>query len=253
MEIERLKKKKTIEVFVNKGMTHGQKITFKGEADEAPDTTPGDVIVVLQIQEHPIFRREGPNLFMKKKILLVEALTGFSFKISHLDSRTLLIRSPSGSIVKPGDIKAVRDEGMPMQKNPYIRGSLYIEFELEFPEPGSITPDQAMALKKTLPSPPKEEGEGETKQKENDKNKTNSNSNSSNNSNNSNNKAKEDDGEEEPETKAKSDVVEEVEFEDVNMEQEKTKYEEHNREAYEEDDEHHRRGHAHHAQGCRTQ
>jgi len=53
--------------------------------------------------------------------------------------------------------------------------------------------------------------------------------------------------------KPKSDVVEEVELEDVNMEQEKTKFEESHREAYEEEDDDHRRGHAHHAQGCRTQ
>jgi len=217
-------------------MIHGQKITFKGEADEAPDTVPGDVVVVLQVQDHPSFRREGPNLFMKKKIHLVEALTGFSFKVAHLDSRTLLIRSHAGSFVKPGDIKAIREEGMPMLKNPYMRGSLYIEFDVEFPSPGSLTNEQIQILKKTLPSPPKEEGEGE--EKEHDKKKVHSD-------------AKEED--EEGNVKPKSDVVEEVELEDVNMEQEKTKFEESHREAYEEEDDDHRRGHSHHAQGCRTQ
>jgi len=235
------KEKKTIEVFINKGMIHGQKITFKGEADEAPDTVPGDVVVVLQVQDHPLFRREGPNLFMKKKIHLVEALTGFSFKISHLDSRTLLIRSPSGSIVKPGDIKAIREEGMPMVKNPYIRGSLYIEFDVEFPPSGSLTTDQTQILKKTLPAPPKEEGDGDDKDSGHDKKRT------------THSDAKEED--EDGNIKPKSDVVEEVELEDVNMEQEKTKFEESHREAYEEEDDDHRRGggHAHHAQGCRTQ
>jgi len=63
--------------------------------------------------------------------------------------------------------------------------------------------------------------------------------------------AKEED--EEGNVKPKSDVVEEVELEDVNMEQEKTKFEESHREAYEEEDDDHRRGHSHHAQGCRTQ
>jgi len=241
MERERLKKKKTIEVFINKGMTHGQKITFRGEADEAVDTTPGDVVVVLQVQEHPIFRRDGPNLFMKKKILLVEALTGFHFKITHLDSRTLVIKSSSGIIVKPGDIKAVRDEGMPMQKNPILRGSLYIEFDVEFPQSNSLSHDSISSLKKSLPPPPKEEVVEEKKEKKTHKKHV-----------------KEDDeegNEEKEKEKDKSDVVEEVELEDVNMEQERAKFEEQHREkeAYEEDDEQHRRGHAHHTQGCRTQ
>jgi DnaJ family protein A protein 2 len=234
------KEKKTIEVFINKGMTHGQKITFKGEADEAPDTVPGDVVVVLQVQEHSSFRREGPNLFMKKKIHLVEALTGFSFKVTHLDSRVLVIRSNPGSIVKPGDIKAIREEGMPLVKNPYARGSLYIEFDVEFPVSGSLSNEQTNMLKKALPAPPKEEGEGEKKKEHNDKKKA---------------PVSENKDESEEGAKGKSEAGDEVEveLEDVNMEQEKTKYEEHQREAYEEEDDDHRRGHAHHAQGCRTQ
>ncbi|VAI22915.1 unnamed protein product [Triticum turgidum subsp. durum] len=45
--------KKVLEVVVEKGMQHGQKITFPGEADEAPDTVTGDIIFVLQQKEHP--------------------------------------------------------------------------------------------------------------------------------------------------------------------------------------------------------
>jgi len=58
---------KTLEVFVTKGMSHSTKIPFKGEGDEAPNTEPGDVIIVLQQLKHQLFKREGLNLFMKKK------------------------------------------------------------------------------------------------------------------------------------------------------------------------------------------
>lgn len=41
----------------------------------------GDLVVELQQQSHPLFRREGVNLFMKKKITLSQALvsTEYSF------------------------------------------------------------------------------------------------------------------------------------------------------------------------------
>jgi len=151
------KEKKTLEVFVSKGMKHGQRVTFSNEADEAPNTVPGDVVVVLQQKDHPIYRREGSHLFMKKKISLVQALCGFEFTITHLDKRTLVVRSEKGKLYKPGDFNAIRDEGMPTHKNPYVRGNLYVEFEVEFPSPKDLTPDVQKTLKKILPSPDKME------------------------------------------------------------------------------------------------
>jgi len=37
-----VKEKKTLEVFVTKGMSHNTKIPFKGEGDEVPNTEPAD-------------------------------------------------------------------------------------------------------------------------------------------------------------------------------------------------------------------
>ncbi|PWA90640.1 dnaJ protein 2 [Artemisia annua] len=39
--------KKVLEVHVEKRMQHGQKITFEGQADEAPDTVRGDIIFLI--------------------------------------------------------------------------------------------------------------------------------------------------------------------------------------------------------------
>ena len=118
-----------------------------------PDTTPGDVVVVLQQQEHATFRRDGANLFHKHSLTLLEALTGFSFPLPHLDGRTLLIKSEANSIVRPGDIKALRDEGMPMAKNPYVRGAIYVEFDVVFPSEKQLTDSAKKVLKQVLPQP----------------------------------------------------------------------------------------------------
>jgi len=39
----------------------------------------GDVYLVVHIEPHKVFERKGADLFMKKKITLIEALTGFEF------------------------------------------------------------------------------------------------------------------------------------------------------------------------------
>jgi len=152
-----VKEKKTLEVFVTKGMAHGDRIEFKGEADEAPDTVPGDVVVVLQQKEHPYFTRQNTtHLFMKKKISLLEALCGFEFTITHLDGRKLLVKSTPDAICRPGDFKVIRDEGMPNKKNHFVRGSLYIEFVVDFPKNGTLSLKHKTALAKILPPPEKE-------------------------------------------------------------------------------------------------
>lgn len=49
-----MKEVKILEVHVDKGMKHGQKITFGGEADQAPGVEPGDIVLVLQEKEHEV-------------------------------------------------------------------------------------------------------------------------------------------------------------------------------------------------------
>lgn len=53
-----VQERKILEVHVDKGMKHGQKITFHGAADEEPGVIPGDVVVVLQCEKHDRFLRK---------------------------------------------------------------------------------------------------------------------------------------------------------------------------------------------------
>ncbi|KAH7541820.1 dnaJ protein homolog [Ziziphus jujuba] len=144
-----VQEKKVLEVFVEKGMQNGQKITFPGEADEAPDTVTGDIVFVLQQKEHPKFKRKGDDLFVEHSLSLVESLCGFQFVLTHLDGRQLLIKSNPGEVVKPDSYKAINDEGMPMYQRPFMKGKLYIHFTVEFPD--SLKPEQVKALEAILP------------------------------------------------------------------------------------------------------
>jgi DnaJ family protein A protein 2 len=148
-----VKTKKTLEVQIEKGMSQGSKIVFRQESDQAPNMIPGDVQVVLEQEDHPYFKRENAQLFYKKKITLVQSLTGVTFQLEHLDRRILSISTPEGQIIAPGSVKCIRDEGMPLQKNPTQTGNLYIEFEVEFPKASDLTPEIRQQLTKLLPVP----------------------------------------------------------------------------------------------------
>ncbi|PRQ58907.1 putative chaperone DnaJ [Rosa chinensis] len=145
-----VQEKKVLQVHVEKGMQNGQKITFPGEADEAPDTVTGDIVFVIQQKEHPKFKRKMDDLFVEHSLSLTDALCGFQFVLNHLDGRQLLIKSNPGQVVKPDSFKAVNDEGMPMYQRPFMKGKLYIHFSVEFPETLSL--EQVKALEADLPS-----------------------------------------------------------------------------------------------------
>lgn len=145
---------KRLEVHVDKGMQDGQKIYFRGDGNQQPGVEPGDVIIVLQQLPHERFTREGPDLFITHKLNLTEALCGFSIVIKHLDGRDMLVRHPPGEVVEHGAVKGIVHEGMPIYKNPFERGNLYIKFSVEFPENHFADVAKIKALELLLPDRP---------------------------------------------------------------------------------------------------
>ncbi|CAI0385684.1 unnamed protein product [Linum tenue] len=117
-----------------------------------PDTVTGDIVFVLQLKEHPKFKRKVDDLEMEHTISLTEALCGFQFELTHLDGRHLLIKSNPGEVIKPGQCKAINDEGMPQHGRPFIKGQLYIRFKVEFPVHGALSPEQCGTIETILPS-----------------------------------------------------------------------------------------------------
>uniref|UniRef100_A0A3P8TMT1 DnaJ homolog subfamily A member 1 n=1 Tax=Amphiprion percula TaxID=161767 RepID=A0A3P8TMT1_AMPPE len=146
------RKKKILEVHIDKGMKDGQKITFHGEGDQEPGLEPGDVIIVLDQKEHPVFKRQEDNLRTNVNLKLVEALCGFKKTIQTLDNRTLIITTQPGEVIKPNDIKSIQNEGMPIYKEPYEKGQLIVQFQVEFPEKHWLPEHLMYQLERLLPS-----------------------------------------------------------------------------------------------------
>uniref|UniRef100_A0A3B4YV44 DnaJ heat shock protein family (Hsp40) member A4 n=1 Tax=Seriola lalandi dorsalis TaxID=1841481 RepID=A0A3B4YV44_SERLL len=145
------RKKKILEVHIDKGMKDGQKITFHGEGDQEPGLEPGDVIIVLDQKEHPVFQRQEDNLIMKMNIKLVEALCGFKQTVQTLDNRTLVINSNPGEVIKHTAVRCVQNEGMPVYRDPCDKGQLIIHFQVEFPEKDWLPEHLMYQLERLLP------------------------------------------------------------------------------------------------------
>ncbi|CAG8630926.1 14815_t:CDS:10, partial [Acaulospora morrowiae] len=148
-----LNEKKKLDIFIDKGMQNNQKIVMQGEADQEPGVETGDVILVLKQKPHEKFERQGDDLLTEVSISITEALCGFSkVLVTHLDGRGLIINHPAGEVIKPGAIKCIENEGMPHYKRPFDKGNLYLKFNVEFPSPSWISPEQLKELEAFLPT-----------------------------------------------------------------------------------------------------
>lgn len=142
--------RKILEVHVDKGMRDGQKITFSGEGDQAPNIIPGDIIIVLDEKPHPVFKRNGDDLYFDAKIDLVTALAGGQFAIPHLDERVLLVSVLPGESIHPGMVKVIPQEGMPTYRH-HDRGNLFVKFTINFPANNWTDQDTIAKLETILP------------------------------------------------------------------------------------------------------
>lgn len=149
-----IRDRKILEVHVDKGMLDSQRIVFSGEGDQEPGLQPGDIIIVLDVKKHPVFQfGNGTDLAMVMDLQIVESLCGFQKVIKTLDGRDLVVTSLPGEVVKDKEIKCIIGEGLPVYKDPTVKGRLIIQFNVIFPDaiPMEITP----ALEQCLPPRPR--------------------------------------------------------------------------------------------------
>uniref|UniRef100_A0A3Q2P2D7 Zgc:122979 n=1 Tax=Fundulus heteroclitus TaxID=8078 RepID=A0A3Q2P2D7_FUNHE len=137
---------KVLNVVVKKGWRAGTRITFPREGDETSNSPPADITFVLTDQEHPQYKRDGSNIVYTAQITLKEALCGCTVNVPTLDNRMMPL--PCSDIIKPGEVRRLRGEGLPLPKSPSQRGDLVVEFQVLFPD--RIPPQSREIIKHSL-------------------------------------------------------------------------------------------------------
>lgn len=155
-----IEESKILEFEIAPGSKSGESIVLAGESDQYPGKKTGDVILTFHAKEHAYFTRKDDDLYLKYKILLVEALSGFSKVVAkHLDGRGFHITTPKGKVIRPGDYLCISGEGMPVKnlagwfRSSSKRGDLYVEMEIEFPKDNwYLEKNDLVALANLLPA-----------------------------------------------------------------------------------------------------
>jgi DnaJ family protein A protein 2 len=60
--------REVLDVVLERGARHGQRLVFENKGDVRPGFLPGDVVLVVQVKDHAVFQRRGADLIMKKEV-----------------------------------------------------------------------------------------------------------------------------------------------------------------------------------------
>ena len=93
----RVEEQKTLSVKVPPGVDTGDRIRLTGEGEAGAQGGPaGDLYVVVNVREHPIFQRDGKHLFCEVPISFADAALGGELEVPTLDGRVKL-KIPEGT------------------------------------------------------------------------------------------------------------------------------------------------------------
>ena len=124
-------KRKKIQVSIPAGIDNGQSIRIREKGDPGINGGPrGDLLVEIQVSRHPVFHRDGYNIYSTAPISFAQAALGGDVRISTVDGDVLFN-------IKPGtqtDTKIrLKGKGMPYLRNNQVRGDHYVTLVVQVP------------------------------------------------------------------------------------------------------------------------
>lgn len=106
----RVEKRKTLSVRIPPGVDTGDRIRLTGEGEAGVNGgPPGDLYVQVEVREHPIFVRDGGNLYCEVPISFVDAALGGELQVPTLDGRVKLKIPPE---TQTGKLFRLRGKGV---------------------------------------------------------------------------------------------------------------------------------------------
>lgn len=161
--------RKKIQVSVPAGIDDGQSIRIRGKGEPGVNGGPrGDLLVEVSVRRHPIFQRDGYNLYSTAPISFAQAALGGDVRISTIDGDVLFN-------VKAGtqtDTKIrLRGKGVPSLRNKSMRGDQYVTLVVQVPEKLNAAQKEALlafdeAMGGTMEKETAEKGEAAAEPKE---------------------------------------------------------------------------------------
>jgi molecular chaperone DnaJ len=139
----RVQETKTLNVKVPAGVDTGDRIRLAGEGEAGANGGPaGDLYVQVQVKDHPIFTRDGANLYCEVPISFTTACLGGELEVPTLDGKVMLKIPPE---TQTGRMFRLRGKGVKPVRGGAV-GDLLCKVQLETPV--HLTKEQKAMIEK---------------------------------------------------------------------------------------------------------
>ncbi|MBA3948737.1 MAG: molecular chaperone DnaJ [Acidobacteria bacterium] len=138
----RVSQERTLKIKIPAGIADGQQIRLYGEGEHGLAGGPaGDLYVVIHVEEHAFYQRDGDHLFMQMPVTFPALALGARLQVPTPSGGPASIDIPPGTA--SGARLRLRGKGMP-NVNGRGKGDLYVQVNVEVPK--KVTKDQRAAL-----------------------------------------------------------------------------------------------------------
>jgi molecular chaperone DnaJ len=145
-----------LEVRIKAGTRDGQRIRLAGKGNAGVQGgAAGDLYVSIRIDPHPVFHRDGDNIYLTVPVTASEAALGAKVEVPTIDGRAEL-KIPPGT--QSGQKLRLREKGVPSATKDGIRGDEIVEIAVKVPMPrDERTKELLRELAKLNPEDPRAE------------------------------------------------------------------------------------------------
>jgi molecular chaperone DnaJ len=132
-----------LSITVPAGVKPGQRLKLRGEGDSpGGNAKPGDLYVIVNFHEHPLFKRKENDVLMELPVSFVDALLGTQLEVPTLTGKAVL-NIPAGT--HPGQIFRLKGKGFP-DIGGYAPGDMLIKIIVDVPN--NVTAEDREALER---------------------------------------------------------------------------------------------------------
>jgi molecular chaperone DnaJ len=127
----RVHEQKTLAVEIPAGVEDGMRIRLTGEGSAGlRGGHAGDLYVILGIEQHGVFQRDGANLYCRVPIAMTMAALGDTIEVPTIDGGVTEVKIDAGT--QSGHRACIKRKGMSVLRGA-SRGDMYVEFAVETP------------------------------------------------------------------------------------------------------------------------
>ncbi|HYZ33881.1 MAG TPA: molecular chaperone DnaJ [Crenalkalicoccus sp.] len=128
----RVQRDRNLSVSIPAGVEDGTRIRLSGEGEAGLRGAPaGDLYVDVGIRQHPLFSREGANIFVRIPLRMTQAALGESIEVPTMDGGRARVTIPAGT--QSGDQFRLRGKGFSVLRSA-ARGDMYVQVSVETPQ-----------------------------------------------------------------------------------------------------------------------